>query len=231
MTVSPSRSEARSRLGFQSANELGAPVVSSIPEQLPGQEPASARKGYEDALLRRNRRVERSLGHRCVARGQSWTMTNDATGWIALVERLRDFSIAAIGLEASGGYERGVARALCAAGMSVRQVNPFKLRQFARASGVLAKNDPLDARMIASFVAVMPTRPAQRRRHPNSLPRCSRFAASSASSGWLAATREVTMHRAYAFALRRSGLAGDALRAAEPVAQAAVAASARSIQT
>jgi transposase len=94
--------------------------------------------------------------------GPSWSVTNDATGWIALAERLRDFSIAAIGLEASGGYERGVARALCAAGMSVRQVNPFKLRQFARASGVLAKNDPLDAKMIASFVAVMPTRPAQR---------------------------------------------------------------------
>jgi transposase len=46
--------------------------------------------------------------------------------------------------------------------LSVRQVNPFKLRQFARASGVLAKSDPLDARMIASFVAIMPTRPAQR---------------------------------------------------------------------
>jgi transposase len=44
----------------------------------------------------------------------------------------------------------------------VRQVNPFKLRQFARASSVLAKNDPLDARLIASFVAIMPTRPAQR---------------------------------------------------------------------
>jgi transposase len=44
----------------------------------------------------------------------------------------------------------------------VRQVNPFKLRQFARASGVLAKSDPLDARMIASFVATMPTRPASR---------------------------------------------------------------------
>jgi transposase len=65
-----------------------------------------------------------------------------------------------VGIEASGGYERGVTRALLAAGMPVRQVNPFKLRQFARASGILAKNDPLDARMIASFVAVMPTRPA-----------------------------------------------------------------------
>jgi transposase len=53
-------------------------------------------------------------------------------------------------------------RALLAADIPVRQVNPFKLRQFARASGVLAKSDPLDARMIASFVAIMPTRPAQR---------------------------------------------------------------------
>src|SRR5215467_1805284 len=93
---------------------------------------------------------------------QCCSVPNDARGWAALVERLRNFSIAAIGLEASGGYERGVARALLAAGISVRQVNPFKLRQFARASGVLAKNDPLDARMIASFVGIMPTRPAQR---------------------------------------------------------------------
>jgi transposase len=93
---------------------------------------------------------------------QCSSVPNDAAGWAKLVEQLRGCSISAIGIEASGGYERGVVRALLAAGMSVRQVNPFKLRQFARASGVLAKNDPLDARMIASFVAVMPTRPAQR---------------------------------------------------------------------
>src|SRR5207244_9229580 len=70
MTVSPSRPEARRRFGFQTANELGAPVASSIPEQLPGREPASARKGYEDgnALFRRYRRVEGSFGHHGVAR-------------------------------------------------------------------------------------------------------------------------------------------------------------------
>jgi transposase len=93
---------------------------------------------------------------------QCSSVSNDRAGWADLVERLRGCAIAAIGIEASGGYERGVMRALLAAGMPVRQVNPFKLRQFARASGVLAKNDPLDARMIASFVAIMPTRPAQR---------------------------------------------------------------------
>jgi transposase len=55
---------------------------------------------------------------------------------------------------------------LLAADLPVRQVNPFKLRQFARASGVLAKNDPLDARMIAAFVAIMPTRPAPQQAPP-----------------------------------------------------------------
>jgi transposase len=91
----------------------------------------------------------------------SSSVPNDPAGWAVLVEQLRGFSITAIGIEASGGYERGAVRSLQAAGMPVRQVNPFKLRQFAKASGVLAKNDPLDARMIASFVAIIPTRPAQ----------------------------------------------------------------------
>jgi len=90
------------------------------------------------------------------------SVSNDASGWAKLVEQLRGSSITAIGIEASGGYERGVIRALLAAGIPLRQVGPFKLRQFARASGVLAKNDPIDARMIASFVGIMPTRPAQR---------------------------------------------------------------------
>ena len=94
---------------------------------------------------------------------QSFAVRNDAAGWAELIARLHGFTIAAIGLEASGGYERGAMRALVAAGLPACQVNPFKLRQFARASGVLAKNDPLDTRMIASFVAIMPTRPARPR--------------------------------------------------------------------
>src|SRR6266478_2805059 len=93
---------------------------------------------------------------------QCSSVSNDAAGWAELIEQLRGSLITAIGVEASGGYERGVVRALLAAGMSVRQINPFKLRQFAKASGTLAKNDRLDARMIASFVAIMPTRSVQR---------------------------------------------------------------------
>src|SRR4029077_17895215 len=71
---------------------------------------------------------------------QSFAVPNDAAGWAELIARLRCFAIAAIGLEASGGYERGALRALRAAGLPACQVTPSKLRQFARASGVLAKN-------------------------------------------------------------------------------------------
>jgi transposase len=94
--------------------------------------------------------------------GRSFSVDNTAAGWSQLVYRLRGLSVAALGIEPSGGYERGVIRALLAAGLSVRRINPNKLRQFARARGVLAKNDRLDARLIAEYVAIMPTRVVHR---------------------------------------------------------------------
>ena len=94
--------------------------------------------------------------------GWFFSVSNDTAGWAELVARLRPLTVSAIGLEPSGGYERGIIRALLAAGLSVRRINPNKLRQFARARGVLAKNDRLDARLIAEYVAIMPTRVVQR---------------------------------------------------------------------
>lgn len=95
---------------------------------------------------------------------EQFSVSNDAVGWRELVRRLTPLLARAIGLEASGGYERGPIDALIEAGLPVRMVNPWKLRRFAQASGVLAKNDPLDARLIARFVASMPSRPVQRDR-------------------------------------------------------------------
>ena len=86
------------------------------------------------------------------------TIPNDAAGWTALRDRLKGLAIAAIGLEASGGYERGLVRHLLAAQLPVRLINPGRLRHFARACGVLAKTDHLDAHVIARFTALMPTR-------------------------------------------------------------------------
>ena len=87
--------------------------------------------------------------------GWFFSVSNDTAGWVELVARLHPLAVSAIGLEPSGGYERGIIRALLAAGLSVRRINPNKLRQFARARGVLAKNDRLDARLIAEYVAIM----------------------------------------------------------------------------
>ena len=64
--------------------------------------------------------------------GWFFSVSNDTAGWAELVVRLRPLTVSAIGLEPSGGYERGIIRALLAAGLSVRRINPNKLRQFAR---------------------------------------------------------------------------------------------------
>ena len=89
---------------------------------------------------------------------QQFSVTNDEAGWRILVRRLKPLGTRAIGIEASGGYERGAIVALFKAGLPVRSVNAWKLRQFARAAGLLAKNDRLDARAIAWFVATLPSR-------------------------------------------------------------------------
>ena len=95
---------------------------------------------------------------------EQFSVTNDAAGWRQLVRRLRPLQARAIGLEASGGYERGPIDALLEAELPVRLVNPWNLRRYAQAQGVLAKNDRLDAQLIARFVANMPSREVRRDR-------------------------------------------------------------------
>jgi len=94
--------------------------------------------------------------------GQEFSVSNDAAGWRVLVRRLRSAQPRAIGIEASGGYEHGAIGALLEADLPIRSVNPWKLRLFAQAAGVLAKNDRLDAGLIARFVATMPSREVRR---------------------------------------------------------------------
>lgn len=90
--------------------------------------------------------------------GSVLRLDNDAGGWAALLDRLRGRPIQAIGLEPSGGYERDLVRALRRAGLPVRVLNPRRLRQYARALGALAKNDRIDALMIARYAGELPTR-------------------------------------------------------------------------
>jgi transposase len=68
-----------------------------------------------------------------------------------LVEWMREIEPKLIVVEATGGYQRSVVDALFHAGLAVAVVNPARVRQFARACGLLAKTDKLDAQVLAVF--------------------------------------------------------------------------------
>lgn len=89
--------------------------------------------------------------------GEYTAHTNDAAGIAALVEQMRSLSPERIVLEATGGYERKVARALGDAGLPVAVINPRQARDFAGALGKRAKTDRVDAGVLAHFAeAVQP---------------------------------------------------------------------------
>jgi transposase len=80
-----------------------------------------------------------------------WHVANRSTQLDALVEQLVALAPARIVLEASGGYEAGVVAALVARELAVVVVNPRQVRDFARATGQLAKTDRIDAQVLAHF--------------------------------------------------------------------------------
>jgi transposase len=92
--------------------------------------------------------------------GESFAVTNDEAGVEALAERLgRLEGLVGIGLEASGRYERLAVAQLAAAGLPVIVLNPAQVRAYAVAIGLKAKTDPIDARLIALFIAAVRPEP------------------------------------------------------------------------
>lgn len=84
---------------------------------------------------------------------------NDPDGIDGLVSRLAQERPALVVLEASGGYERPAAAALAASGLAVAVVNPRQARDFAKATGRLAKTDTLDAESLARFAEAVKPEP------------------------------------------------------------------------
>ena len=87
--------------------------------------------------------------------GTNWTVANDAEGHTQLVRRLSRIAPILIVLEATGGLERKATYALAEAGLPVSVANPRRTRDFARATGLLAKTDNLDAQALAHFADAM----------------------------------------------------------------------------
>jgi len=84
-----------------------------------------------------------------------FVVLNDETGRAHVVGRLRALPVALIVLEATGGFELPLIGALVAAGLPVVVANPRQVRDFAKATGRLAKTDPLDAQILAHFADVI----------------------------------------------------------------------------
>lgn len=93
--------------------------------------------------------------------GERWATPNEARGISTLCRRLQPLAPTLIVLEATGGLELPVVGALAAAGLPVVVVNPRQVRDFAKATGQLAKTDTLDAAVLAHFAEAVrpPVRP------------------------------------------------------------------------
>jgi len=94
-------------------------------------------------------------------------VANTREGVRKLKRWLAGFDVALIVVEATGKWHRQVRRSLHTEGFAVAVVDPFRVRAFAKAQGILAKTDRLDARVLAMFAAVM--NPALRPPAPEAL--------------------------------------------------------------
>jgi transposase len=84
-----------------------------------------------------------------------WRVANTEHDLQTLVTQLKALAPELVVVEASGHLERPVAKALVAAGLACAVINPRQVRDFAKATGKLAKTDALDARVLARFAATV----------------------------------------------------------------------------
>lgn len=112
------------------------------------------------ANIKQQRNIGIDVGKTCLdihilELDRHWQIHNAGDDIKRLVASLKRFNLTRIVVEATGGYERGIVEALAEADMPVVIVQPMNIRQFAKAQGVLAKTDKIDARIIAQFGAIM----------------------------------------------------------------------------
>jgi len=160
----PRRRRARCHLGCTPLGSWGRRRIFISPNGCEGLYPAHARKGTKMAQGKMFVGIDVSKARLDVCpwpAGEGFAVANDRAGRSELIRRLKRLRQAAIGLEASGGYEREALAALLGAGLAARRLNPLRVRRFAQSCGFLAKNDRLDAEAIARFLAAVPQREAE----------------------------------------------------------------------
>jgi transposase len=143
--------------------------------------------------------------------GESLRVANDCAGIRKLKRWLSRVEIALVVVEATGKWHRPLRRSLDASAFPVAVVDPFRVRMFAKAQGIFAKTDRLDARVLALFAAILapPIRPPA----PEALEelkelvvaRASAVAAQTALKNQLSAAEGAFLKRQLARRIDRSG--------------------------
>jgi transposase len=91
--------------------------------------------------------------------GERYSVANDPEGIDTLVGGFEEVGLELVVLEATGGFERPAAMALAASGIPVAVINHRKARDFAKATGILAKTDRIDAYVLAHFAEALKPEP------------------------------------------------------------------------
>ena len=141
------------------AGELGSSCPSLFnPNSCLGlKSPHLARLGLGDTLMKGTENfigidvAKASLDIAIHPEGTVWSCHNEEAKFTALVKQLRQREPKLIVLEATGGLELPAVAALASAGLPVVVVNPRQVRDFAKATGQLAKTDRIDAQVLARF--------------------------------------------------------------------------------
>jgi len=97
----------------------------------------------------------------CVRRRQSFQQDNTAAGIDRVAALLGNYPVTLVVVEATGGLEVPLVRALQKARIPVAVVNPRQTRDFAKATGALAKTDAIDAEVLAHFAEALRPEPRQ----------------------------------------------------------------------
>ncbi len=88
-------------------------------------------------------------------RPATWKVANTKAGWASLAKRLSAAGVARVGIEATGGYQRGVARHLQTVGLRVITLQPLQVKAFAQLRLQRAKTDRIDAGLIAAVTKLL----------------------------------------------------------------------------
>ena len=88
-----------------------------------------------------------------------WQVSNTSEGVKTLIKQLNRYQLTRVLVEATGGYERRLVESCAEKGMPIIVAQPIQIRQFAKAQGIMAKTDKIDARLIAQFGVVMQPEP------------------------------------------------------------------------